>query len=175
MGRERVRATLDRLHERSTCSRAIFAGFAGGLRPDLGVGDVVWAGDVIGPDGRRHCATGQRRGVILSSDRPVCTPGEKRRLAESGADAVDMESAAFAEWCEERAIPWSCVRAISDDADTTLPAELFEIAENGVSAGKLVGAILRRPGLVGDLWSLGRATRTAAKSLAVAVEAWLRD
>jgi nucleoside phosphorylase len=173
MGRDRVRASLDQFAKHVNCSRAIFAGFAGGLRPDLGVGDLVWASEVVGADGRRYRSNEPRgNGVLISSDRPVCTPAEKRAV---DGDAVDMESAAFAEWCEERAIPWSCVRVISDDANTTLPAELFEIAENGVSIGRLTRAILRRPGLLADLWSLGRATRTAARSLAGAVEEWLRE
>jgi hypothetical protein len=84
-----------------------------------------------------------------------------------------MESAAFAEWCEERSIPWSCVRAISDDAATTLPAELFGIVENGLSLSRLAKAILRRPGLIVDLVFLERATRKAARSLACAIETWL--
>ena len=179
MGAERVRTTLDRLRRESTCSRAIFAGFAGGLRPEFGVGSLLWAEEVVAPDGRRYrssesapCAG--HRGVLRSSDRLVSTPALKRRLADEGADAVDMESAAFAAWCDEHAVPWSCVRAVSDAANTTVPSDVFDlVGDTGVSLTRLVRGLVRRPALVGDLWSLGGATRKAARPLAAAIEKWL--
>ncbi|HEX3315640.1 MAG TPA: hypothetical protein VHR72_12145 [Gemmataceae bacterium] len=178
MGSERVRTTLDRLRHESTCSRAIFAGFAGGLRPDLDVGDLLWADEVVAADGCRYRSPDSascpgRRGVLRSSDRLVSTPADKRRLADEGADAVDMESAAFAAWCAEHAVPWSCVRAVSDAANTTIPSDVFDlVSDRGLSLPRLIRGLVRRPALVGDLWSLGRATRRAARPLAAAIEAW---
>ena len=178
MGPERVRATLDRIGGR--CCRAVFAGFAGGLRPDLAVGDLVWADEVVADDGRRFRPSASAPasvppGVLRTSSRLVSTLAEKRHLAEIGGDAVDMESAAFAGWCDQHAVRWSCVRAISDDANTALPAELFAVVENGLSLGRLARAVLRRPALLGDLWSLSRSTRKAAKALAGALETWLQQ
>ena len=175
MGAERVRSALARIDGR--CSRALFAGFAGGLRADLEVGALIWAEEVVAADGRRYrssASTPERRGVLRSSDRLVSTPEEKRRLADEGADAVDMESATFAAWCDEHAVPWFCVRAVSDAANTTVPRDVFDVVgDTGVSWTRLVRGLLRRPGLVGDLWSLGRATRSAARPLAAAIEEWL--
>jgi adenosylhomocysteine nucleosidase len=177
MGADRVRSTLDRIEGR--CSRAIFAGFAGGLRADLAIGDLVWANEVVAADGHRFRPTSPapasaNRGIVRSSDRLVTTPADKRRLAEEGADVVDMESAAFAAWCDERQVPWQCVRAVSDGAQDSLPADLMGVVvDANVSLGRLARALIRRPSLVGDLWSLSGATRRAARTLAVALAEWL--
>jgi nucleoside phosphorylase len=179
MGAERVREALVWLADRSTCSRAVFAGFAGGLRADLGVGDLVWADEVVAADGRRHHPSepppaSARRGILRSCDRLVSSPAEKRRLAADGGDVVDMESAAFAAWCDAHSVRWSCVRAVSDAVDTTVPSELFDlVSDRGVSLARLARAIARRPSLVADLWTLGRSTRLAARNLSAALRLWL--
>jgi nucleoside phosphorylase len=176
MGAERVRAALDRIAGR--CSRALFAGFAGGLRPELAIGDIVWAEEVVG-DGTRYRPTepspaNARRGVLWSSDRIVSTPAEKRALAERDGDVVDMESATFAAWCVEHRIPWQCVRAVSDRVDDSLPADLFDVlGDSHVSPVRLIRALIRRPSLVGDLWTLEHSTRSAARALAAGIRTWI--
>jgi hypothetical protein len=105
----------------------------------------------------------------------VGTAAEKRSLAAAGADAVDMESAAFAAWCDARAIGWCCLRSVSDGVDDALPTDVFDlVGARGVSLGRLTRGIIRRPRMVGDLWTLARSTRRAARPLAAAIRDWLR-
>jgi adenosylhomocysteine nucleosidase len=151
IGRARARSTAEQLlREPPFPGLVIAAGFCGALVPALAVGDVV---------------TSPR---ILTVDRLVADPSEKRRLAElHGADAVDMESAAVAEVCAERGMPFLAVRAVSDTADTALSPELVRLLSGGnVSAWKAVRALVRRPRLLGEFRRLARDTRLAARKLA---------
>jgi len=169
IGGERVRKALDAGVREQHPRRILFAGFAGGLDPSLRIGDVVEAGEVVGENGeiwRSPTTSTEKR--LLSVDRMIGDPAEKQRLREKHqADAVEMESAAFAEWCEARAIPWLCVRAISDTADAALSPELVALMGAGrVSPWRLAWAILRRPSFVAELLRLARDTRHAAQRLA---------
>jgi 4-hydroxy-3-methylbut-2-enyl diphosphate reductase len=102
----------------------LIAGFAGALDPQLEPGDIVLASELRGPDGTLSCAdpailAGLLRraglrvhvGPIVSS--PKLVHGARRRaLAETGALAVDMESAWIAR--DATAQPLATLRVISD-------------------------------------------------------------
>jgi adenosylhomocysteine nucleosidase len=128
----------------------IAAGFCGALVPALRVGDVV---------------TSPR---IFTADHVVGTPAEKRLLAaQHDADAVDMESAAVAEACAARGVPFRAVRAVSDTADTALSPDLVRLLSGGnVSPWKAIKALVRRPALLGEFLRLARDTKLASRNLA---------
>lgn len=83
---------------------------------------------------------GVRRGVLASGDIFVSRPEEVARIREMYPDAVacDMESAAIAQVCHIKSVPFVCVRVVSDtpgEADnaaqyadfwTAAPASTFE-------------------------------------------------
>src|SRR5262249_16665549 len=125
VGRRQTMTALDALELRGGAEAALSAGFAGALAPGLGVGDVIAATDVI--DEKMACTQatwlpeGVRQGRILSMDRVVGDPLEKRRLCTRyQACAVDMESAFVGDWCAKRGIRFGVVRAITDDAATLI-------------------------------------------------------
>ncbi len=153
----------------------LFAGFAGGLKDSVRVGDLVLANDVIATDGKRWTTTwpGLKtadipRGAILTSPTLLADPDAKRRLGqEHNALAVDMESAAFARICTERQIPFGCLRAISDAVSTPLSPRLVAILSSGqVSPRRLAGAVCRQPSLLRELLRLRRDTCVASQALA---------
>lgn len=131
------------------------AGIGGALDPDLAPGDVVVATEVRGPDGvvvpclsapllaAALRGTGARvhTGPVVSADH-VVTGTERQALRETGALAVDMESA----WllAPKGARPTACVRVIADPASQPLlrPATIGHLgtALRGLSA---VAPILR--------------------------------
>ena len=104
-------------------------GFAGGLNPDLKLGDVVFetssdqrhGGEALtamksetSHDVSREklIAAGAKPAKFFCADRIATTVAEKKKLrAETGADAVEMESAAIHAVCRERGIP--CVTVLS--------------------------------------------------------------
>ncbi len=150
VGRPRARAAAEQLLHTSTPGLVVAAGFCGALVPELRVGDVV---------------TSPR---IVTVDHLVGDPAEKRRLAaETGADAVDMESAAVAEACAGRGVSFLAVRAVSDTVDTALSPDMVRLLSGGrVSVWRAVRALARKPALLGEFRRLARDTRFAAQNLA---------
>ncbi len=162
----------------------IIAGVGGGLAPQLKVGDVV-------VDGRLHKELpGVHLGRIHTAEKIVATPEEKAELfARTGALTVDMETGLIqphlgAFWskkaCEMNPnvvnlelIPTIlAVRAISDAADMTLDARMLTLVDamGRPRMGKVLGMLLRRPAMIGELLSLRRQTNAALQGLVEVVE-----
>jgi nucleoside phosphorylase len=161
----------------------LFAGFAGSLVDFLHVGDLVLATDVLDMVGNRWPTTwpGELppgpwqppllRGTVLSAPNLIGDPDEKRRLGQSRqALTVDMESAAFARLCSKRAVPFGCLRAVSDDVDTPLSPDLTSLLAGGrVVWWRVLLALLRRPALLKELLRLRRDTAPASARLGEAL------
>jgi adenosylhomocysteine nucleosidase len=184
VGAAATEAALRRLLEGPAAPPVVVAaGFCGGVRPGHQVGDLVLASEVADlfgnvwpatwPAGGTAIAAG--RGRLLTVPALVSDPAEKRRLRQAhGALAVDMESAAAARLCHEYRVPFAALRAVSDGAETALSPGLAALLAGGrVSAARLARALLRRPAILPELLSLARATRLAARQLAVGLEALL--
>jgi len=130
--------------------RLVSFGIAGALRPDLPVGTVIDATRVVDENGAVLWEGGPlgvtpaRTGTILGAVRIVDDPGERARLhAETGADAVDMESGRLARSGRLA----GCVRAISDTPEQRL-AGLAEAAkpDGRADLAGLARGFLRAPG-----------------------------
>jgi hypothetical protein len=166
------RAPLELLIAQRPGRPVILAGFAGGLVDDASVGDVMVAGSVVdAASGREWRPTWSAPGGtvrVATTERIIATPEEKRALhAATGAAAVDMEAAIFAEACARAGAPWLVVRAISDAVTHTLPPEVAELIAGGESrAATVFGLLARRPALVVDLLRLARSSARAAYALA---------
>ncbi len=163
-------------------------GFAGGLNPDLKPGDVVF--EIFSRSSRREsaqtetgnqlepphvgcyeklAAAGAKPVKFFCTEHIATTVAEKKKLrAETGADAVEMESAAIHAVCRERGIPCATVRVISDTANENLPLDFNALAKPDLNLdyGKLAWAIARSPGKIGALLKLQKKTRFAAEKLA---------
>ncbi|MCL5953145.1 MAG: hypothetical protein M1509_01375 [Nitrospirae bacterium] len=167
-------------------ARVLFAGLAGALAPDLFPGTIVVAEGVLSSSGENFLPFQDffpnffrpmieewdkgsiRFGRILSAEALVGTPREKKRLArETGAIAVDMESAGWLDAASRAGIPATVVRVISDGADDSLPPELlsFVTPEGAVSFGGILRALLLRPALLYELLLLGSSIRQGRQAL----------
>jgi 4-hydroxy-3-methylbut-2-enyl diphosphate reductase len=146
-----------RSSRRLGAAAVLVAGVAGGLAPDVRVGDLVVASEVRGPDGTVvPCPTAEllfvdlrRLGLAVHCGPIVSTPrlagaGGLRRLAQTGALAVDMESS----WLAPPAgTPFAVVRAISDTQ--AQPLWRPSVVANGSSALRA----LRRAVPALDIWA----------------------
>jgi uridine phosphorylase len=164
-------------------------GFAGGLNPDLKLGEVVFETSFSGSSRRASAqiktgemlepthvgcydklmAAGAKPAKFFCADRVATTVAEKKKLRdETGADAVEMESAAIHAICRERGIPCATVRVISDTANENLPLDFNALAkpDKNLDYGKLAWAIARSPGKIGALMELQKKTKFAAEQLA---------
>ena len=145
-------------------------GFAGGLNPDLKLGDVVSEPGIRNPEvGVKLAAAGAKPARFFCADRIAVTIAEKKRLREqTGADAVEMESAAIHAVCAEHGIPCATTRVISDTADEDLPLDFNALAkpDKNLDIGKLLLAVAKSPRKIGALMKLQKQTRFAAERLA---------
>ena len=164
VGPERAADFMRGLLEDHAPGLVCIAGLAGGLNPDLHTGHVIAPGKVI--DGRAGRAfTPSVAGddtTLVTVAKSARTPGEKAVLREHfDADAVDMETAAVAAACEQAGVAWLCLRAISDAANETLPAEWLGLVDaTGRSRTRAAaGYALRRPGQIAGLLRINRITR----------------
>jgi adenosylhomocysteine nucleosidase len=147
-------------------------GFAGGLNPDLKLGDVVFetSDETLRA---KLLAADAKPAKIFCADRIATTVAEKEKLREqTGADAVEMESAAIQAVCAERGIPCATVRVISDTAGENLPLDFNALAkaDKSIDFGKLALAIAKSPGKIPALLKLGKKTGFAAQQLAGVLE-----
>jgi adenosylhomocysteine nucleosidase len=146
-------------------------GFAGALNQDLKLGDVIFELSTLNSQ-LSTCllAAGAKPAKFFCADRIATTVAEKKKLrAETGADAVEMESGAIQAVCRERGIPCATLRVISDTAGEDLPLDFNALAKPDMNLdyGKLAWAIARSPGKIGALLKLQNQTRLAAEKLAV--------
>jgi nucleoside phosphorylase len=149
-------------------SFVLTCGFAGGLNPDLKLGEVTF--ETTDEDLQDKLLTaGARPAKFFCAERIATTVAEKKKLrAETGADLVEMESAAIQAVCAERGIPCATVRVISDTADEDLPLDFNVLAkpDKSIHFGKLFLAIAKSPGKIGALLALQKKTSFAAQQLA---------
>ncbi len=97
------------------------------------------------------------------------TVADKQKLrTESGADAVEMESAAIHAVCHERGIPCATVRVISDTAGEDLPLDFNALTkpDQSLDYTKLAWTVLKSPGRIGALRRFQKQTQIAAERLA---------
>ncbi len=109
----------------------ISAGHGGALNPDLRVGDLVIGNWVLSlkKNERRELTTcipdsesGPKKGGILTENRFIHDPMEKRRLFDiTGALCVDMETWGVAEAAMQSGTPVLSVRSISDESAEIIP------------------------------------------------------
>lgn len=106
----------------------------------------------------------------------IVDDSEIAALVERGIVALDMETAAVASVCEERGLPWSVFRAVSDrPEDGLLDHGVFELLETdgSINLGRALRYLAAHPWrakplarLAGD--SAGAARRAARAAVAAA-------
>jgi uridine phosphorylase len=160
----------------------ISAGACGALAPGLAAGDLVVPEVVVDPAGTRWPATPLRRlaaaGTLLTVAEVVETSAQKSRLwLETGARAVDMESAHVLGWAAARGVPGAVIRGVSDGAERGVPAALAaSVGDDGrVRPLRAVTAALARGAAFADLVELRAGTEAALKSVAGALATLARQ
>lgn len=157
-------------------------GMAGGLDPELVPGSVVIPCELLSSDGERYAAcrawreqvagaVGHVRAVaegnLLSSAHALETPAEKAAaFRNSGAVAVDMESAAVAQIAARLNLPFIAVRVIVDSAADALPRAVVAASRSGrVRFARLIGGLILAPREIAAMVRLAQRHRIAMHSL----------
>jgi nucleoside phosphorylase len=130
------------------CDIVISAGLAGALDPSLKVGDVIVDCE------NRFAPQGARLGKIHCAESVVATPSQKAQLLErTGALAVDMESAAIAQFAREQGANFVAIRAISDTAQEAIDPTVLGFVDSfgRAKTGAVISTLIRRPALIPHL------------------------
>jgi adenosylhomocysteine nucleosidase len=174
------------LHGFPSTDHVVVVGIAGGVGPNVGVGDLIVPEIVVdGATGREYrpaplgAGTGAVRpsGKIWTSDEFVIDKTRLAGLEADGVVALDMETAAVAAVCEGHARAWSVFRAISDRADEHEDSSVLELAraDGSPNLPAVARLLLRRPRYALRLARLGREAASAARTAASAAARALRD
>ena len=191
MGREPAREAAQKLVEAGADCLAGF-GTAGALAPELRPGDLVLAQEVA-EAGKKYAASAEltasvrerlsrngisvHTGTLAGAAQPVATVEAKRELfAQTGAIAVDMESAAVLDAARRNGLPAFALRTIIDAAHVALPdAVLQRVDEFGeVDAPGLALDLARSPGQIPAVIRLACAARRAGRTMTQAAILLLR-
>ena len=173
MGTELARAGLERLLGATSVDRVMVVGIAGALEDETPIGALVLPEVVLdGAGGAEHrpapLGAGLRAGAMWTSDSLTTDPALLADLRARGVVALDMETASIAAVCEERGIPWSVFRAISDRPDSTVDEEVFRLSNqdgtpNPVAVIRYFG---RHPGRIPTMARMARGARRATETAA---------
>ena len=179
IGRQNAETTLRKFLAKNLPKLVLTCGFAGGLNPELEIGDVVYITGYAALDQRLTDADA-RHASFFGASRIATTVAEKKQLhATTGADVVEMESGAILAVCRESRIPCAMVRAISDTAGEDLPLDFNQLYRPDMSLdyGKLAWAVAKAPWKIGGLIQLHKKTSYAAQQLAnvLAKVVWQTD
>ncbi len=161
----------------------VVVGIAGSVEPNAVIGSLVLPEFVVDEDtGTRRRPTrlgsGEQRGSMWTSNSLISDPTVIDELVADGVVALDMETGAIAGVCEDRGIPWSVFRCISDRVeDGTVDDELLALSKPDGSPDlrAAISYVVKHPARIPRLARTAReaklATERAAKSAVDAVSA----
>lgn len=173
--RDALRNTRD-----DDCAGIISFGIAAALDPALRSGNIVVATAVLTDDGpvptdaawsgilSRGCKNAVS-GNLLGVRHPVADKIKKKQLFwETGAIALDMESATAARFAADRGIRLAVLRAIADTAGTDIPSAAMcgWRSDGTVDVAAVLVPLLRRPAEIPPILRLARQTFLARRALA---------
>jgi nucleoside phosphorylase len=180
MGPPLTRLALERLFDQCQpgyrpIDHVMNAGICGGLDPSRQVGTLVNPEHIIehstGMSYEHHPpGDAPQDGILITTDEATLDHDRSRRFFEQGYIAVDMESAAVADLCGARGIPWSIYRCIGDRYMDGLLDERVIAATNPDGSGNMeeIARLLEDPQIAANLERLGRETHLAARLAAEA-------
>jgi adenosylhomocysteine nucleosidase len=167
-----IRAISGAKQSSSQLEAVVSTGYCGGLDPTLQLGDIIVASQVLDSATQEvfPCAELEHpiRGIILSQDRIATKMEEKTQLfQQTGACAVEMESAGVALRAKRAGLAFYCIKVTSDTATESFAFDLNSMrsSDGRVARGKIMMYALAHPNLVPGLLRLKRRTEEAARAL----------
>ena len=177
MGTDAATAATEFLLREFEIDHAVLIGIAGGLGPDVQIGDLLVPEVVVDYNSEQEThptALGQyvAKGRLMTSGELIVDYDILRTLAADGAAAIDMETSAVGAVCEREGVPWSVFRGISDHIrDGLIDNAVSSMAKPDGSAN--LGAVIKylgpRPWRIRRLAKLGRDMNVAANAAAKAL------
>jgi nucleoside phosphorylase len=156
--------------------RVVVVGITGAVENETPIGTLILPEVVVNSaTGTEHrpavLGDGTSHGTMWTTDVLLTDPDHIAGLRARGVVSLDMETAAIAELCESRGIPWSVFRVISDRAtDGSIDEEVFHLSnQDGTPNGKAVARyFLKHPGHIPRMARLAKGAKLATEAAAEA-------
>ena len=176
IGMEPAARVTAQLLDATPLDHVIVVGIAGGIVPNVKLGDLLVPEVVVDErTGREYRQSpldgGPVHGRIESSDALLVDTAEITRRGERGVHALDMETGAVAAVCTERGVGWSAYRAISDLAgDSAIDPEIMQLSgpDGSGNLRALARYLVRKPTRILGLLRLTKGMRAATNTAAAA-------
>lgn len=158
----------------SKLEAVVSVGFCGALDSSLELDQIVMGSSILDTAGRSEecdvaidAGEDVRSGPLLSQDRIAVNAEEKRKLAQSGAIAVEMEAAGVLARTKRAGLPCYFIKVVSDTVDEGFGFDLnaLRTTEGRIARGKIVVHALSHPSILPELFRLKRRSERAAKAL----------
>jgi adenosylhomocysteine nucleosidase len=134
MGTELAMAGTQQLLDAVPVRWVLVVGITGALENETPIGTLVLPEVVVNSETGREfrpwpLADGTPAGKMWTTNGLTTQSADLAQLRAEGVVSLDMETAAIAELCEARDVPWSVFRVISDRAsDGTVDEEVFHLS-----------------------------------------------
>lgn len=174
MGPKLATEGITRLLDAVDVEQVVVVGITGAVDDLTPIGTLVLPESVVdGATGVEHrpvpLGEGTAQGKMWTTDGLITDVDVIAELRAKGVVSLDMETAAVAEVCEQRGIPWSVFRVISDRAtDGSIDDEVFGLsnADGTPNSRAVVRYVLRHPGRVPQMARLARGAKLATETAA---------
>lgn len=174
MGPKLAAEHTSRLLDAVPVDRVIVVGITGAVENVTPIGTLVLPELVVnGATGVEYRPTplgqGVHRGKMWTTDRLITDPDVIAGLRAQGVVSLDMETAAIAEVCEQRGVPWTVFRVISDRAtDGSVDEEIFHLSnQDGTPNPRaVVRYFLRHPARIPSMVRLAKGAKLATETAA---------
>jgi len=175
-----------------TPSLLLSAGFCGGLRPEIGLADIIIGSQVVRntrsfPADPFLLESASRAfktidcpvhvGTILTVDEVVTPADGIQGRAEPEILAVEMESAHLAEAAQRHGVPFLAIRVVSDTPSAPWATEGRHLLkpDGRLNPASLATSLLRQPSRIPRLLHLASKLRPATRRLAQGIEALVKS
>ena len=174
MGTKLAKEGTSRLLDAMPVERVVVVGITGAVDDVTPIGTMILPEVVVdSATGVEHrpspLGDGTPRGRMWTGDTLLSDLDVIGRLRSEGVVSLDMETAAIARVCEERGIPWSVFRVISDRAtDGTITEEVFHLSHMDGRPNKQAVAryFVKHPGSLPRMVRMAKDARLAAEAAA---------
>lgn len=174
MGTKLAREGTEQLLDAVPVDRVLVVGITGAVENETPIGTLVLPEVVVnsatGAEYRPEpLADGTPTGKMWTGDELLIDADVLADLRAKGVVSLDMETAVIAECCEQRAIPWSVFRVISDRAsDGSIDEEVFRLSNQDGTPNRraIIRYFAKHPGRIRTMARLAKGATQATKAAA---------
>ena len=181
MGAARASLAVEAALALGPASELISVGWAGACNERFHVGDMIHPSILIDArTGERFfladpCTT-EAAEIVVTVATPAGAVAKRRLGINYSASAVDMEAATVARLAQAHGLPFSAIKAVSDEVDFELPdMQQFSTEDGQFQESEFALYVAFRPWLWKFVLTMAKGSRLAAERLRTEIEAHIQE